>query len=86
MVDVSVQQRGTTRLSYLSKRSERLDINRCLEHQESVSWVVGIDLLTIGTKVSGAERTTIPLSDDIHLVHVAFDDGMFEVTKIRCGV
>ena len=67
---------------------ECLHIDGSLEHEESVSAVVGkvvgIDHFTILTKVFGTEYTAVPLSNDT--VHIPVAEGKFmcEVTKISC--
>ena len=61
---------------------ERLLINRSFEYNESVSAVVGIDCLTIFTKIFGAECTTVPLSNDMPHMLVAEGKSMCEITKI----
>jgi hypothetical protein len=51
-----------------------------------VSSVVGVERLTICAKVLvlGAERATVPLSDDKPRVRVADGLGMLEFTQISC--
>jgi hypothetical protein len=62
-----------------------LRINRSLEHEESVSAVVVLELFTICTKVSGAECTVVPLSNDRPQVPVAAHRDTCEVSmKTRC--
>ena len=63
---------------------ERLHIDGSLEHEESVSAVVGVEHLTIRAKVLGTERTAIPLSNDSSHVPVAEGKRMCEIAKISC--
>jgi hypothetical protein len=85
IVNVSAQHRWNP--IWVSKNPrERLDINRSLEYEESVSAVVGVKLFTICAKVPGAECTAVPLSNDLPVTTVAAHRAMCEVTKIRCRV
>ena len=61
---------------------ECLHIDGSLEHEESVSAVVGVEHLTIRAEVLGTERTAVPLSDDTPHMPVAEGKCMCEVTKI----
>ena len=63
---------------------ERLHIDGSLEHEESVSAVVGVEHLTIRAKVLGTERTAVPLSNDTSHMPVAEGKCMCEVAKISC--
>ena len=63
---------------------ECLHIDGSLEHEESVSAIVGVELLAICAKVLGTEHTAVPLANDTPHMPVAKSKGMCEVTKISC--
>jgi hypothetical protein len=66
--------------------SERFHIDGSLEHEESVSAIVGVEFLAICAKVLGTERTAVPLANDTPHMPVAESKGMCEVMKISCRV
>ena len=62
-----------------SNTPERMLINRGLEYEEHVRFIVRIDRFTIGAKVLRAVRTAVPLSNDLAHVPIAKRKGMCEV-------
>ena len=57
-------------------------IDRSLEHEESMTSVVGVERLTICAKVLRAECTTVPLPNDAPRMRIAEDKAMLEFTEI----
>ena len=62
-----------------SNTPERVLINRGLEYEEHVGFIVGVDRLTIGAKVLRAVRTGVPLPNDLAHVPIAKRKCMCEV-------
>jgi hypothetical protein len=63
---------------------ERVFIDRSLEYKESMSFVVNVDLLTVGAEVHGAVCTAVPLPNDLPHVPVAKCKGMCKIMQVNC--
>ena len=61
---------------------EFFHVYRGFEDKEDVSIVMGVEFLAIGAKVLGAERTTVPLSDNAKQVPVTKREAMCKVAQI----
>lgn len=84
IVDVTVQHRWDP-IWVSEDPHECLHIDRSLEHEESVSAVVVLELFTFCAEVPWAEYAAVPLSNDPSQVPVAAQRvAMCEVAKITC--